>query len=785
MDLATKLNPKQYEAASSEAQYLRIIAGAGTGKTRTLTYRMAYLLSLGQLKPRQMVAITFTNKAAKEMKERVLNLLATEPGMESLHGEPFVSTFHGFCSRFLHQEIENLHEGFTKNFTIADEDDQNKIFKQIFLKMPLGASKDYTGKVVGKINALKEDGIFPSQVTPSMVPLGSLYTYADLVNVYTQYQDYMRQQNLLDFSDLLLFTMRIMKENEAVRKVWQNRFRIFFVDEFQDTNLVQYELVKLFLKPNDPGTLDGTYLTVVGDPDQTIYTWRGAKSEILQDRLPRDFPTLKTVVLDDNYRSTQSILDVANAVIDHNRGRMKKDLKAASKETGMPVRFTFYGNADSEARDICSKIQSDVRAGKFHYADFALIYRANFLSSTLERQLSLYRIPYRIYGGVKFYQRAEIKDALSYLRILVNPDDVSFLRVLQAPSKGIGPKTVERMQLLESQLGEETNLFKVARTNDARLGFNRGTQAALASFYQAYDRMEEVYLHHHDNDELLSGITEYFERTGFRDYVKNEDKKSAERLSYTEQTSTSKADNVNAFLRQLTEALSSDIPDDEGNLRPSTLEDFLMDVSLESAQDEIQNGDQVSLMTGHVSKGLEFPVVFVTGVNDTLFPSYHAEMGEPGASIDEERRLFYVALTRAKKELFVSSFGGPNFRTGQPYKPSRFVREMGLKEANEAERKGPERPDYYASYGSHRPAGSLFGGTSLSDIQKALARGQKPKSSETYQVGDYVLHTSFGKGKVSEVLPDGKILVDFPEPYGRKKLIVGFKAFRKLNPGEE
>ncbi|MFA6586598.1 MAG: ATP-dependent helicase [Bacilli bacterium] len=785
IDVSSKLNAQQLEAVTSESQFVRIIAGAGTGKTRTLTYRMDYILSKGEVLPRQMVAITFTNKAAKEMLDRVGKLLSETPGIGS--GRPLVSTFHGFCYRFLKKEIQNYDGVYNKNFNIIDTSDQNGIFKQIFKPMPKGAVKEFVNAVVSKVSRLKEDGVFVSDLSPSMVPLGAIYTFDELKSVYSQYQGYLRQQNLLDFADLLLFTMSIMENHPDIRKVWQEKYKVFFIDEFQDTNVVQYRLVKLFLKPNSSSSsTDGTALTVVGDPDQTIYTWRGAKNKIIRDQLPHDFPSLKTVVLDKNYRSTQSILDAANNVINNNKDRMKKDLMSFGGEKGDKVHYCFYGNADSEALDIASRISRETRAGKSTYKDFAIIYRSNYLSAALEKQLTLYRIPYLVYGGLKFFERAEIKDALSYLRLLVNPDDISFQRILKAPTKGIGEKTMERAKDLQNQMPEEeATLFAAIRTNDPSLHLNKGTQLALSQFYQAYDKMEALYKSSPSNDALLSGITTYLSEAGFREYVSRVDEKENESLSYTASTSSSRVDNVNEFMRTLSQALSSPITDEQGVNRTSTLEDFLINVALQSDQDEIKDSNAVSLMTGHVSKGLEFPKVFVTGLDQMVFPNYHALMAQEGSSLEEERRLFYVAMTRAEKDLYVSSFGGTNFRNGQGYTQSQFIKEMALPgDSLSSSVSAKQAPNYYASYGSHRPVNRPFGASSVSSASQYSSSSSSLKPEDTYVPGDFVIHTSFGKGKVTKV-EGNKIVVDFPDPYGEKKLMVGFKAFRKMKEEEK
>lgn len=781
MDIKNKLNEKQYLAASSEATYLRIIAGAGTGKTRTLSYKIAYLIDHGML-PQRMVAITFTNKAAREMLDRVSGILQKESD-RAYAALPLISTFHGFCYRFLKKEIFHI-PGFNNQFNIADTQDQNSIYKLIFKSMVKGSSKEFVQGIVSKISSLKNDGVKPHEVVNDNKFMGQPYTFDELVFVYTEYQKQLRLQNLLDFDDLLTFTMDIMKNVPDVRIAWQNKYDIFLVDEFQDTNTVQYELVKLFMRRGE----NPTRLTVVGDPDQTIYTWRGAQNDIIKGRLQRDFPKLETVVLDDNYRSTQRILDAANNLIRHNHDRMAKNLHAASGEVGDKVVYVNYSTPDNEAYAIASKIHSMVLKNECNFRDIAIIYRANYLSNALEKQLASFKIPYQIYGGLKFYERAEIKDALSYLRILINPDDISFLRVLDAPTKGIGDKTIERARELKQKYGEETYLFDIFKDHADEMRITAKSKLALQRFYSAYQAMEDIYRSKPDNATLLSAIKSYFINTGFSDYIADEDKKSQEKLTYTASSSTSKVDNVNEFMRSLTDALDSPILDEQGNSQDSTLEDFLISVALQSDQDTIEEGRQISLMTGHVSKGLEFPIVFVTGVNQFIFPSYHALMGDGKASVEEERRLFYVACTRAQKRLFVSSFAGNNFRTGTPYVPSIFIKELGILEEEEDKKKPIN--DYYSALGSHKPtAGS---GLKIQSAGKetqlnqflSSAKKQSASSGDTYQVGDKIVHITFGKGVVQSI-EGNKMRVLFPDPYGLKTLVIGFKAFRKLKEDEE
>ena len=767
MDFIKDLNEKQYLACTSDAKYLRIIAGAGTGKTRTLTYRIAYLISSGII-PSKIVAITFTNKVAKEMQTRVADILASD--FAKSVSRPLISTFHGFCYRFLRREISVL-DGYTPNFTVLDEQDKQDVYKQIFSKMLKGASKDFTKAIDEKISQLKTDGKFVSDITESDVPYGALYNFSELQYVYSNYQSILKRQNLLDFDDLLMFTYKIMMSKEDIREYYQHKYSCYLIDEFQDTNRLQYELVKLFLGENNS-------LTVVGDPDQTIYSWRGAKNEIIKTRLMRDFPNLETIVLDDNYRSTQAILDTANKLIKHNRDRVDKELNAASHIAGEKVSYFHANDAEREAFKVASTISKLVLDKKAKYSDIAIIYRANYLSNNLEKQLTAFRIPYEIYGGLKFYERAEIKDALAYLRLVVNPDDMSFKRILKAPTKGIGEVSLAKANELLSTLADTNSLLDVFKDHQDMIKLNKNSIKALEAFFKAYNKFKAIYNHHESNFELITGVRNYLSETGFLDYVKSEDVKNTNKYSFTASSSVSKVANVEELLHDLQGYLENDELDEEGQLVSNTLEGFLMNVALQSDQDTMQSSSKVSLMTGHVSKGLEFPYVFVTGLNQGIFPSQHSLSRNSG--LEEERRLCYVCMTRAKKKLYLSSFDGKNFLSGGEYVPSIFLEEAGIDESDSKD----DKLNRQAYEGLRRPS---FNSVNTIQREKTLSPAKVTKAAPTgdkYVIGDRVVHTSFGVGKVVAVKDNKSITVDFPEPFGRKILIIGFKAFRKVKEDE-
>lgn len=756
MDIKPLLNENQYKACSSSSQYLRIIAGAGTGKTRTLTYRIAYCISLG-INPKKILAITFTNKAAKEMKDRVQGLLKGEEA--PLIGEPTIKTFHGFCNIFLKKEIGCLND-YNSKFNILDDADQGQIYKDIFTKMVKGASKEFTKAVTKKISQLKTEGCFVEDLTRDDVRKDDIFTFDELLHVYSSYQNSLKRQNLLDFDDLLMLTLKILKENPKIRSLWQNKYTDIFVDEFQDTNFVQYNLIKLLLGSD-------SRLTVVGDPDQTIYTWRGADNDIIKN-LQKDFPSLETVVLDHNYRSTQKILDAANSLIKFNRDRMEKNLVAANDVVGDDVNYINYTDMDNEAYQIANKIHNLNLKENIPFDQIAIIYRSNYLSNSLEKMLTRFKIPYEVYGGMKFYERAEIKDALSYLRLIVNPDDMSFRRILKAPTKSIGDVMLNKAIAIQASSSDDNSLFNIFKNCRQELHLMNKSVLALDKFYSAYEKVYNVYTSYKNPTELITAIHIYFSETGFMDYVKKEDKKSEDKLSYTASSSTSKVDNVNEFIRALTAYFENEILNDDGTYRSPTLEDYLIDVALQTDQDTMNDSLKVSLMTGHVSKGLEFPYVFITGLNEEIFPTTHATQDYTGSMIEEERRLLYVCVTRAQKRLYISSFGGNNYRSGKPYSPSRFLLELSINKKKQVEN------EYSAHLGLNKPS-------ALMDIMNnvnMLKPGEKQDTN--YNVGDKVIHTSFGIGVVKEILPGGKIMVKFKDEIGEKKLLSGFKAFRKI-----
>lgn len=662
-----ELNKKQYEACSNESLHLRIIAGAGTGKTRVLTYRIAYLISELDIIQHRIVAITFTNKAANELKERVRNILF-ENNITSIH-QPLVCTFHSFCNRFLRYEIDVL-DGFNKQFNILDEEDSKKIKKRVCEDLNLWEDKEKRLYLFSMIGKLKSDGLLPSDIDESYFNRDSIVDGKTILKGFYMYQEALRNNNSLDFDDLLIYAVKILKEYPKIRQKWQNKFDAFLVDEFQDTNDIQYELVKLLLRHD-------TSLSVVGDPDQTIYSWRGANDQIIISELEKDFPDLDTVTLDMNYRSTQNILDKANMLITKNHSKLDKKLIAACNEKGENVHYVHCSDETSQANAMAKQIFKLHKDGN-DYSDITIIYRANYLSRTIEKIFSSYSIPYIIYGGVKFYEREEVKTVLSYLTLLINPkDEFSFERIIQFPRIGLGDVTLKELKKIAER--NNRSIFEELIYDD-ELKFRGGFQSNIDNLKNAYLTCLKDLSSCHTGIDYFNTLYEYLEKVNFIKCVKEKDDYE-QNNSINIDKGDMRLDNVNELLKEVQEFMDNDHFNVDGDKINPSLNDYLLDVALQTSQDvnnETINSkvnDKVKLMTAHVSKGLEFPYVFIAGLDQEVFPSKH--IYEDPSMIYEERRLFYVSITRAMKGLFLYSFGGYGY-SGNPRVPSNFLKEIGF-----------------------------------------------------------------------------------------------------------
>ena len=737
MDYSKLLNDKQLKAVSTRAQYARVIAGAGSGKTRVLTYRISYLISEMNVDPNKIVAIAFTNKVAAEMKERALKLLSgVAKGLS-------VSTFHSWCAKFLRKEIDVL--GFPNNFTIFDEEDTETLIKNIGVELGYKKNDDIVKYAIGFIAANKCKGLYPESVYIDKFSLERTKTALKIFHLYEERKDQMLS---LDFDDLLLRTIQILKEFPDVRSKWLGRIDHILIDEFQDTNDVQFALVKLLMDEH-------THLYVVGDPDQTIYTWRGANQNIILE-FNKTFPLAETLILDRNYRSTKEILDHANKLIAHNKKRVPKDLYTES-EVGDPIKVECSHSRDQEATFVANEIENIVRKyPNTTYKDIAILYRAAYLTLPFENEFMRRKIPYQIFGGIKFFQRKEIKDVLAYFRLIYNhEDDLSFERIVNVPRRGIGDGA---MDILKAEKEAENlsyfeYLDKIENYKTELKAKNVMALTALISSIKSTKQKLDEGL------EAYPKILEDFIRDlGYFDYLSSDDETAEERLS-----------NV--------KSLFDDIVDFLRNNPESSFETYLENASLQTSQDEIKNGDYVSMMTIHVAKGLEFDHVFIISMIDGVFPSQRTvdESGVDG--LEEERRLAYVAFTRAKKHLYVSTNSAYSFVLQQESTTSRFIEEAGLK----VKPKGIYQP-------KPRPQFSDFGyfpdEEKPSSLMSQASAPPKPTDNgiRDWKVGDVAIHDVFGRGIVVGII-DGTILqIDF-DIHGRKSILASHPKVRKEQKG--
>ena len=603
-DILQSLNPVQKEAASCTEGPLLILAGAGSGKTRVLTHRIAYLIEEKGVNPWNIMAITFTNKAAQEMRDRVDRLV--EFGAESI----WVATFHSSCVRILRRYIDRL--GYDNHFTIYDTDDQKSVIRKAVKELDLDPKQYREGPLLGVISAAKNEMIEPQDFETQA---GGDFRICQEAKIYKAYQKTLIDNNAVDFDDLLLLTVRLLRENRDILEAYQERLRYIMVDEYQDTNSVQFELIRL---------LSGKYhnLCVVGDDDQSIYKFRGADiTNILS--FEETFPGAKVVKLEQNYRSTNNILEAANSVIANNAHRKEKHLWSENGE-GKEVSFIHYETAYGEAEDVIDKIQTSVHMGKYQYQDCAILYRTNAQSRAFEEKCIKKSVPYRLVGGVNFYQRQEIKDILAYLKTIDSGrDDLSVTRIVNVPKRGIGQVTLNKLAVYASEHG--MRLFQAMEQAEQIPGIGKAADKIKGFVNQIM--VFRALAKELDAAELIESI---LEQTGYLEELEKleEDKAQA------------KQENLDEFQNKAADYYA--------NHDEAALTDFLEEVALVADIDNMDSeADSLTLMTLHSAKGLEFPVVYMTGMEEGLFPSYMSmNSGDPG-DIEEERRLCYVGITRA------------------------------------------------------------------------------------------------------------------------------------------
>lgn len=728
-EFVKSLNDKQLQAVESNSQYLRIVAGAGSGKTRVLTYRISYLISQLRVQPWKIVAITFTNKVANEMKNRVVKIVP------EASNDLTIRTFHSFAAYFLRQEIQIL--GYPSNFTILDEEDQTKLVKDIAVSVGYKKNDPIIKKTIQYIGYNKLHEKYPGDIK---IIHEKFEDEKVCLEIFEEYENQKDRQSALDFDDLLLKTNQILGSYPTIQAKWRNRIDHILVDEFQDTNDTEYKMIKYLLKPS-------ASLYVVGDPDQTIYTWRGANQNIILD-LSHDFPGLETVILNQNYRSTQNILDSANKLIGHNKYRVPKDL-FTNNIKGHEIVVRGLDSGIGEANYVAREIISLRETQHYKYSDIVLLYRSNYLTLDFEKALMAKKIPYVIYGGIKFYQRMEIKDVLAYFRLINNyKDDISFERVINVPKRGIGEASVNLIK--SSALEHNLSLYEYISSDFALADLPPRVSNALRNMIA---RIETTKKELEEDEEIFAKTLEdLITDIGYYEYLK------------TQEEGEDRIDNVKSLFDDLRHYLQ--------NNENATFEEYLQNVALVSAQDDIQDGDHITLMTVHTAKGLEFPVVFVVRLDQGIFPSNRALTEGGYIAEEEERRLAYVAFTRAKERLYLTFAGGYNYVLGSNLIESQFIKESG--NSNIA------RPTSFA--GGYRyqplPQQRKYGFDDIRDDDSITFDDEphivqeEPKSNNisNWEVGDIVIHQKFGKGVVTSLEGDNIIVVEF-ESHGQKTLL--------------
>lgn len=698
IDLST-LNDSQKQAVTTHEQYVRVIAGAGSGKTRVLTNRITYLIEQLGVIPRSILAITFTNKAAQEMKKRVVAMLQVDST------EVTLSTFHSFCVRVLREDIRVLH--YPREFTIIDDDDQERIMKELFQKHNINKEVFSPRSVLNYISNNKSAGIGVAQAQKSAQ---SFYGEEIKAQMFEAYETYLAKYFYLDFDDLIAKTVKIFKDFPQIKEKWRSRLSYILVDEFQDTNDIQYQLLKDLTGPH-------THLFVVGDPDQTIYTWRGANVDIMLD-FHKHFKGCIDIVLNKNYRSTKNILSGANRLINNNKFRIPKDLFSDKMEGGSILYYQAQ-SPEMEAWWIIERIK-ELRSKNpnTQYRDFAILYRSTYYTSSVEKEMIQQQVPYRIYGGTKFFERKEIKDALSYLRLIArHDDDGAFKRIVNQPRRGLGEKGLEQLENIASRNG--TSLFQALKEEYGHLRCNHEMMSAF------FDGMHQAELDlESEGVQFASLLENVLDQVGYIAYLK--DANEEDRIESIKELG-------NYFMSF------------QSNYPGARLHELLQEISLYTAQDEMSDDDFISLMTVHTAKGLEFPYVFVIGLTEGIFPNQRA-LEEEHRGVEEERRLAYVAFTRAMKQLFLSDSLGFNFVTRSYRQTSRFVAEAG---------------DSVKPYYTTKKSNEILEGTRTKPTV-TTENFDRARAPLDVRPGDRILHTIFGDGIVISVSP-GIIKIAFKD----------------------
>ena len=746
------LNREQRQAAETLEGPLLILAGAGSGKTRALTYRAANLIEHG-VPAWSILALTFTNKAAREMKDRIARLAG-----DNAADDAWIGTFHSVCARILRRDIEKL--GYQRSFAIYDEDDQTAVVKEILKKLNIDEKFLPVREIRGKISDAKNKLLSPDEwFSKSLRDHRSSLIH----DVMTEYEKRLRSLNALDFDDLLIRTLELMADHPPVLESWQNRFRYVLVDEYQDTNKAQYELVRLL-------TAKSRNLCVVGDDDQSIYGWRGADIQNILD-FEKDYPDAAVIRLEQNYRSTSTILDAANQVIAHNTGRKDKRLWTQIGE-GEKITVFTAGDERDEAAWIADRIR-DLNRNGGQPGDSAVLYRTNAQSRVLEEMLMRAGVPYRVFGGQKFYDRKEIRDIVAYLRVLTNPsDDISLRRIINVPRRSIGDSTVQQL----ADHAAENDMPLYSALSDLPEGLGGRARKSVTDFFMLMTLLSAM----KDAMPLEEFVAALIEKTGLREQYLKEDSDEAR----------SRVENVDEFMGAVHEFARMS--------ENATLESYLENVALVTDLDRAEEGTgSVTLMTLHSAKGLEFPNVFISGMEENLFPSFRSQEDE--SRMEEERRLMYVGITRARRRLFLSRARSRSLYNQQGFNPpSRFLSEIPGRLTEEwrdgrsgnvsgmfgtvgAARRitppGAARTDGFRSVHPPRPEAKpmlTFRGMNLDSIpgvQKGFMPSRARQEAESavsrlFRPGDRVRHRKFGEGSVLSVSgsgADARITVAFSD----------------------
>lgn len=742
-ELLTGLNPEQQQAVRHNEGPLLIMAGAGSGKTRVLTHRMAYLIGEKGVPHWSILAITFTNKAAREMKERVASIIGGEAE------EMWISTFHSMCVRILRRDIDRI--GFNRNFTILDSGDQQTVLKRIIKEMNLDPKKFDARAMLGAISGAKNE----LKMAKEFGKTANGFYEETVFEVYKKYERELRKNQSLDFDDLIMTTIRLFEQVPEVLEYYQRRFRYIMVDEYQDTNRAQYKLVQMMADRHKN-------LCVVGDSDQSIYRWRGADIQNILS-FEKDYDNCKVVMLEQNYRSTKRILTAANAVIEKNTGRKAKNLWTDNVD-GEKITLYEADNEHDEARFVVGKMREHLDSGKYKASDIAVLYRTNAQSRVMEELLVKSNMFYTIVGGTKFYDRKEIKDLLAYLRLISNPsDDVSFRRIVNVPKRGIGQSTVDKLSAYAD--AHDLSLFDAVQEID-----QIGLSARFTKTLHEFARQLRGWVEMQEYLPVMELVEEMLEKTGYRDMLKQDKNLEAE----------ARLENINEFLTVAKEF--------EEASEDKTLIAFLTDLALVADIDKVDEQEEVQdkslLMTLHSAKGLEFPIVFLIGLEEGVFPHSRSLMEE--AEMEEERRLAYVGITRAEQQLYVSRarmrtlYGRTNMNP-----PSRFLHELPKELMEQSGSKEQTLPWAQAS----RSSGTGLSGRQRQAAPAAPARKRVTKTQTTttegasfsWSVGDKAAHKKWGTGTVVSLKGSGENVeldIAFPE-VGVKRLFAKFAPITK------